>query len=86
MRKTKTTAAKILLDAGWTWEEIKAALDGDEPLAEPVGPEGPRPIPDYVYIYPQLAPPLMSSYKIVQIYESSDTAAVRSTPITWPSS
>lgn len=38
--KDKTAAARLLLDAGWTFEEIAAVLDGER-FSRPVWPQEP---------------------------------------------
>lgn len=60
--KNKTTAAKVLLAAGWTWDEVKAVLDGSEPLPEPIAPDGPKPAP--YWISHPIAPPPYPSYTL----------------------
>lgn len=47
--KTKTEAAKVLFDAGWTFQEVQEVLEGGEtltyPMPYPVYPQSPYPAP-----------------------------------------
>ncbi len=50
MEKTKAEAAKVLLEAGWSWDEVKGVLDGADPVwflpaPYPVYPVYPNPYP-----------------------------------------
>ncbi len=48
--KTKAEAAKVLLEAGWSWDEVKGVLDGDDSVRV-------LPCPYPVYpVYPNLYP------------------------------
>jgi len=77
--KDKTQAAKILLEAGWTWEEIEAVLDmTDKPNTLIINNPSPPLSPVYLQpIYIQPVPPLVEKPSWERIVTTCDSYPAR---------